>query len=59
MKHLRADSYRRAFVAYLRTGAPIRVAVKQAGPTMHYVWRTVGDERVRLSHAANDGRLFA
>ena len=59
MKHVLINSYRRAFVAYLRTGAPIRLTLKQAGPTTHYVWRTRGDERVRLSHAQNDGRLFA
>jgi SPP1 gp7 family putative phage head morphogenesis protein len=59
MKHDPATAYRRAFVAYLRTGAPIRLALKEAGPATHYVWRTVGDERVRLSHAANDGRMFA
>ena len=32
--------------------------MKQVGPTTHYIWRTFGDEQVRLSHAANDGRLF-
>jgi hypothetical protein len=57
MKHVPADSYQRAFVAYLRTGAPIRLALKQTRPTTHYVWRTAGDERARLSHAANEGRL--
>ena len=59
MKHVPTDTYRRAFVAYLRTGAPIPLALKQAGPTTHYVWRTRGDERVRLAHAENDGGLFA
>lgn len=28
-------------------------------PTTHYTWRTAGDERVRSSHAANEGRIFA
>ena len=59
MKHVPAASYRHAFVAYLRTGVPIRLSAKQAEPTTHYVWRTSGDERVRRSHAANDGRLLA
>jgi SPP1 gp7 family putative phage head morphogenesis protein len=59
MKHVSAESYRHAFGAYLRTGAPIRLAREQAGPATHYVWRTRGDERVRLSHARNEGRLFA
>jgi hypothetical protein len=27
-------------------------------PTMFYTWRTVHDDRVRSSHAANDGRVF-
>lgn len=51
---------RRAFAGYLRTSAPIRLALKQqAGPATHYVWGTLGDDKVRLSHAWNDGRLFA
>lgn len=28
-------------------------------PTAHYIWRTQGDGRVKPSHAANDGRVFA
>jgi Phage Mu protein F like protein len=28
-------------------------------PTTHYVWRTRGDGKVRASHAANNGRIFA
>lgn len=59
MNRVSAESYRRVFGAYLRTGAPIRLALKQAGPVTHYVWRTLGDDKVRLSHARNDGRLFA
>lgn len=27
--------------------------------TTHYIWRTEGDERVRDSHAQNDGEIFA
>jgi hypothetical protein len=33
-------------------GAPTR-------PTRHYVWHTIGDERVRSAHALNNGRIFA
>ena len=28
-------------------------------PTTHYVWRTVGDSRVRGSHVARNGQIFA
>jgi SPP1 gp7 family putative phage head morphogenesis protein len=28
-------------------------------PTTHYVWRTVGDSRVRGSHATRNGQIFA
>lgn len=31
---------------------------QEAGYT-HYIWRTSGDGRVRSSHAANEGRIFA
>lgn len=56
---LNRESYRRAFVEYLRKGTPIRLALKQGVPTTHYVWRTLGDDKVRPSHAANNGRLFS
>ncbi len=32
---------------------------KMYGGSTHYIWRTQEDDKVRLSHAANDGRLFA
>ena len=53
------DSYRRAFLAYIRKGTPIHLSLKQGVPTTHYVWRTRGDDKVRPSHAANNGRLFS
>jgi len=53
------DLYRKAFQEYLRKGTPIEWSVKQARPTTHYIWRTRGDEKVRPSHAANDGKVFA
>lgn len=32
---------------------------KMFGGSTHYIWRTQEDDKVRTSHAANDGRLFA
>ncbi|MBB4304089.1 hypothetical protein GGD81_003144 [Rhodobium orientis] len=52
-------SYRRAFETYIRKGIPINLSQKQTHPTSHYVWRTRGDGKVRPSHAANDGKIFA
>ena len=52
------DEYRRAFVEYLRKGTPIRLQTKQATTSGQYVWRTRNDDKVRLSHRANDGHVF-
>lgn len=51
--------YRKAFLEYLRKGTPIHLSVKEHPATSHYVWRTRRDGKVRPSHAANDGRIFA
>lgn len=51
--------YRKAFQAYLRKGTPIEWSLKQERPTTHYIWRTRNDEKVRPSHAANNGHVFA
>ena len=51
--------YRKAFQAYLRKGTPIEWSIKRARPSTYYVWRTREDEKVRPSHAANDGKIFA
>lgn len=51
--------YRKAFQAYLRKGTPIEWSIKQERPTTHYIWRTRGDDKVRPSHATNNGRVFA
>lgn len=54
--------YRKAFIQYLRRGTPIEIFLKaeaEQHPTTHYIWRTRGDDKVRGSHAANDGHLFA
>lgn len=55
-------AYRQAFIYYLRKGIPLDVslkAIRQAHPTTYYIWRTSGDNKVRPSHAANNGRIFA
>jgi hypothetical protein len=52
--------YRKAFIRYLRRGVPIDVSLKaDEHPTKYYIWHTQGDEKVRPSHAANDGKVFA
>ena len=51
--------YRKAFQAFLRKGTPIEWTIKQERATSHYVWRTREDGKVRPSHAANDGHVFA
>jgi hypothetical protein len=35
------------------------IARKQDRPTARYVWRTRRDDKVRMSHRANDGRIFS
>ena len=57
--HIDPQLYRKAFEAYLRKGTPIEWSIKQERPTTHYIWRTRGDDKVRPSHAANNGRVFA
>ncbi|MET0155760.1 MAG: phage minor head protein [Rickettsiales bacterium] len=55
-------AYRKAFIQYLRKGTPIEISLKAAKsehPTSHYIWRTSGDDKVRPSHAANEGKIFA
>ena len=60
--------YQKAFEQYLRRGTPIEVSLKalmtKAAETSDnhstplYIWRTVGDDQVRDSHAANEGKIF-
>lgn len=63
---------KRAFEGYLRWGqvpdasahlkAARELTLKALGdsrPTTHYTWRTAQDERVRSTHAAREGRVFA
>lgn len=55
-------AYRKAFIQYLRKGTAIDISLKVATnerSTTHYIWRTSGDNKVRASHAANNGKIFA
>lgn len=55
-------AYRKAFTEYMRRGTPIELSLKAAAQersTTHYIWRTRGDNKVRASHAANNGKVFA
>ena len=62
MHIIETPAYRKAFIQYLRKGTAIEVSPKAAEnerPTTHYIWRTSGDTKVRASHAANNGKIFA
>jgi SPP1 gp7 family putative phage head morphogenesis protein len=62
MKITHTLAYKKAFNEYMRHGTPIELSLKAAAqehPTTHYIWRTRGDNRVRASHAANNGRIFS
>jgi Phage Mu protein F like protein len=60
MRLTHTPAYRRAFDQYLRRGTPIGLSLKaDTHPTTHYIWRTQEDSRVRPSHRANDGKVFA
>ena len=62
MQIIDTPEYRKAFVQYLRRGTSIDVSLKSMTETRsatHYIWRTSGDEKVRSSHAANNGKIFA
>jgi Phage Mu protein F like protein len=64
MQGIEYQFYRKAFVQYLRKGTPIErtmqeLFAKAESPTTHYIWRTQGDDKVRSSHAANEGKIFA
>ena len=67
----KSRAYRDAFENYLRYGTPIPSFEVMPGveakaddtdperTTAQYVWRTQGDNRVRPSHQANDGKIFS
>lgn len=55
-----SPAYQKAFNKYLRHGTPIERSLKaEAHLTTHYIWHTAGDDKVRPSHAANEGLVFA
>lgn len=57
----RTPAYKKAFSDYMRRGTPIVLTVKaaQEHASTHYIWRTQGDNKVRATHAANNGKVFA
>ncbi len=59
MNILKTRAYRKAFAAYLRRGIPIHISLKAEQAATHYIWRTRGDDKVRPSHAANEGKVFS
>ncbi len=62
MHIIETSAYRKAFIQYLRKGTAIDISLKAAAnehATTHYIWRTQGDDKVRASHAANNGKIFA
>lgn len=52
--------YARAFEQYLKKGTTISEGIENTlKQTTHYIWRTVGDDKVRVSHKQNNGKIFA
>lgn len=51
--------YRKAFENYLRKGIAPNVFIKALHITPQYIWRTQHDNKVRPSHAANEGQVFS
>lgn len=55
-----SKSYQEAYRRYLRRGIPMDVSLKATHQSLpYYRWRTQRDERVRATHAANEGKIFA
>src|SRR5215213_5235720 len=59
MRLFETPSYARAFRAYLRRGTPIALTLKADRTSEKYIWRTMGDSKVRADHAANEGKIFS
>ena len=62
MQFIETPAYRKAFIQYLRRGTPLELSLKAMAkekPTTHYIWHTSGDDKVRPSHAVNNGRIFS
>ncbi|MGI9365458.1 MAG: phage minor head protein, partial [Rhizobiaceae bacterium] len=43
----------------MRYGTSVKLSLKQASQTSHYIWRTQSDGCVRESHAKYNGKVFA
>lgn len=56
--HIDQTSYRKAYLAFVRKGTPIKFEMKADRTSTHYIWRTRNDGKVRSAHAANDGQIF-
>lgn len=57
---INSQLYRKAFINYIRRGIPFEITYKEELKNKRkYIWRTQGDNRVRPSHAANEGRIFS
>lgn len=62
MQLIDTPAYRKAFIQYLRRGTPLDISLKamaEERATTHYIWRTSGDDKVRSTHAVNNGRIFS
>ncbi|MES2905860.1 MAG: phage minor head protein [Pseudomonadota bacterium] len=69
MHLLETRAYRHAFELYIRRGVPVERSLNLAleakeearsgHSTTHYIWHTAGDEKVRASHAENEGKIFS
>lgn len=59
--NLSSPAYQKAFVQYLRRGTVFDFEIKEDAPAQatQYIWHTQGDDKVRESHAANDGGIFS
>ncbi|AVX05853.1 hypothetical protein MXMO3_03348 [Maritalea myrionectae] len=55
------SGYKNAFNDYLRYGTPIERSLKTKAQrhSGYYIWTTRQDQKVRPSHAANHGKIFA
>ncbi|MFO0389456.1 MAG: phage minor head protein [Alphaproteobacteria bacterium] len=43
----------------LKQNEPLSEAEQRAQGFTQYIWRTAGDDKVRPSHATNDGQVFS
>ena len=59
--NIHSPLYRKAFIKYLRKGVPIEITLKDdaQNKSKYYIWITQGDNKVRPSHQAREGRIFS